>query len=37
MKTSDIIAEGIDIHKLAKTKEEREAKVKELIDLVGLN
>lgn len=37
MKIRDIIAEGIDIHKLAKTKEEREAKVKELIDLVGLN
>lgn len=37
MKIRDIIAEGIDIHKLAKNKEEREAKVKELIDLVGLN
>lgn len=37
MKIRDIIAEGIDIHKLAKTKEEREAKVKEFIDLVGLN
>lgn len=37
MKIRDIIAEGIDIHKLAKAKEEREAKVKELIDLVGLN
>ncbi|VUW93944.1 ABC transporter ATP-binding protein [Streptococcus vestibularis] len=37
MKIRDIIAEGIDIHKLAKSKEEREAKVKELIDLVGLN
>lgn len=37
MKIRDIIAEGIDIHKLAKTKEERESKVKELIDLVGLN
>ncbi|EIC81326.1 Oligopeptidepermease [Streptococcus salivarius PS4] len=37
MKIRDIVAEGIDIHKLAKTKEEREAKVKELIDLVGLN
>lgn len=37
MKIRDIIAEGIDIHKLAKTKEEREAEVKELIDLVGLN
>ena len=37
MKIRDITAEGIDIHKLAKTKEEREAKVKELIDLVGLN
>lgn len=37
MKIRDIIAEGIDIHKLAKSKEEREDKVKELIDLVGLN
>lgn len=37
MKIRDIIAEGIDIHKLAKSKEEREVKVKELIDLVGLN
>lgn len=37
MKIRDIIAEGIDIHKLAKSKEERETKVKELIDLVGLN
>lgn len=37
MKIHDIIAEGIDIHKLAKSKEEREAKVKELINLVGLN
>lgn len=37
MKIRDIIAEGIDIHKLAKSKEEREAKIKELINLVGLN
>ena len=37
MKIRDIIAEGIDIHRLAKSKEEREAKVKELINLVGLN
>lgn len=37
MKIRDIIAEGIDIHKLAKSKEERGAKVKELINLVGLN
>ena len=37
MKIRDIIAEGIDIHKLAKSKEEREAKLKELINLVGLN
>lgn len=37
MMIRDIIAEGIDIHKLAKSKEEREAKVKELINLVGLN
>lgn len=37
MKIRDIIAEGLDIHKLTQTKEEREARVEELIDLVGLN
>lgn len=37
MKVMDIIAEGIDIHKLAKNKKEKEARVYELLDLVGLN
>ena len=37
MKIRDIIAEGLDIHKLVKTKEEREARVEELLSLVGLN
>ena len=37
MKVSDVIAEGIDIHGLAKTKEERMNKVYELLETVGLN
>lgn len=37
MTVGDIIAEGIDIHKLAKTKKERNEKVYELLELVGLN
>lgn len=37
MKIRDIVAEGLDIHGLAKDKESREAKVQELLDLVGLN
>lgn len=37
MKVRDIIAEGIDVNHLAKSKEERNAKVQELLDLVGLN
>ncbi|MEI5906531.1 ABC transporter ATP-binding protein [Bacillus spongiae] len=37
MKVSDIIAEGIDIHGLAKNKEERLNKVYELLETVGLN
>ncbi|KAA8327233.1 ABC transporter ATP-binding protein [Leuconostoc carnosum] len=37
MKVRDIIAEGIDINKLAKNKAERDAKVQHLLDLVGLN
>ncbi|MFS1663272.1 ABC transporter ATP-binding protein [Streptococcus sp. zg-JUN1979] len=37
MKIRDIVAEGLDIHKLVKTKEERTQKVEELLDLVGLN
>lgn len=36
MKVADIIAEGIDIHKLAKNKEERKKRVYELLELVGL-
>ncbi|GKX67082.1 ABC transporter ATP-binding protein [Inconstantimicrobium mannanitabidum] len=37
MTVADIIAEGIDIHGLAKTKEERNQKVYDLLKLVGLN
>ncbi|MGT2925339.1 ABC transporter ATP-binding protein [Streptococcus caviae] len=37
MKVRDIIAEGLDTYKLVKNKEERDAKVQELLDLVGLN
>ncbi|WP_159548547.1 ABC transporter ATP-binding protein [Streptococcus halichoeri] len=37
MKIRDIVAEGLDIHKLTKNKAEREARVQELLDLVGLN
>ena len=37
MKVSDIIAEGIDIHHLASTKEERNQMVDELLETVGLN
>ncbi len=37
MTVEDIIAEGIDIHGLAKNKEERRAKVEELLETVGLN
>ena len=37
MKVRDIIAEGIDIHSLAKTAEERDAMVDELLETVGLN
>ncbi|MED4455421.1 ABC transporter ATP-binding protein [Metabacillus fastidiosus] len=37
MKVSDIIAEGIDIHGLAKSKEERIGKVYDLLETVGLN
>ncbi|AXQ79349.1 ATP-binding cassette domain-containing protein [Streptococcus chenjunshii] len=37
MKIRDIVAEGLDIHKLAKSKEERQQKVQELLSLVGLN
>lgn len=37
MTVEDIIAEGLDIHGLVKTKEERRAKVEELLETVGLN
>ncbi|WP_225743223.1 ABC transporter ATP-binding protein [Marinilactibacillus sp. Marseille-P9653] len=37
MKVRDIIAEGIDIHGLVNSKEERNARVIELLELVGLN
>ncbi|MCF6409202.1 ABC transporter ATP-binding protein [Pseudalkalibacillus salsuginis] len=37
MTVKDIIAEGIDIHGLAKTKEERLQRVHELLETVGLN
>jgi len=37
LKIADVIAEGIDIHGLAKTKEERMNRVYELLETVGLN
>lgn len=37
MTVGDIIAEGIDIHKLVNSKKERNEKVYELLELVGLN
>ena len=37
MKVLDIIAEGIDIHGLAKSKKERKERVHELLETVGLN
>ena len=37
MKVRDIIAEGIDIHHLAATKEERHQMVDKLLETVGLN
>ena len=37
MKVRDIIAEGIKIHKLADGEEEIDARVEELLELVGLN
>jgi oligopeptide transport system ATP-binding protein len=37
MKVSDIIAEGIDIHGLAKTRQERMETVYNLLETVGLN
>lgn len=37
MKIRDIVAEGLDIHKLVSSKEERDAKVEHLLEIVGLN
>ena len=37
MTIGDIIAEGLDIHKLCATKEERTAKIYDLLETVGLN
>ncbi len=37
MKVMDIIAEGITVHGLAKNKKEKEARVYELLEMVGLN
>ncbi|WP_313468524.1 dipeptide/oligopeptide/nickel ABC transporter ATP-binding protein, partial [Streptococcus parasuis] len=37
MKIRDIVAEGLDIHGLTPSKEERDERVQHLLDLVGLN
>lgn len=37
MTVSDIIAEGLDVHKLYKTKEERMEKVYKMLEIVGLS
>ena len=37
MKVRDIIAEGMDIHGIVKTRAERDTKVNELLKMVGLN
>lgn len=37
MKVSDIIAEGLDVHGIIDNKEERKARVTELLETVGLN
>lgn len=37
MKIRDIVAEGLDIHKLVKNNDERDQRVQELLNLVGLN
>lgn len=37
MKVKDIIAEGLDVHHLVKNDQERDARVEELLQIVGLN
>ena len=37
MKIRDIVAEGLDIHNLVHSKAERDQRVEELLELVGLN
>jgi len=37
MKVEDIIAEGLDIHKMTSSKEQRRKKVVEMLELVGLD
>ena len=37
MTVADIVAEPIDVHQLCKTKKEREERIHELMNLVGLN
>lgn len=37
MTVADIVAEGIDIHRLAKSKKERDEKIYRYLNLVGLN
>lgn len=37
MTIMDIIAEGLDIHELVRTKKERKERVNELLEIVGLN
>ena len=37
MKVKDIIAEGLDVHGLVKNEEERDQRVRELLDMVNLN
>lgn len=37
LKVMDIIAEGLDVHKLVSSKEERKKRVYELLETVGLN
>ncbi len=37
MKVKDIIAEGLDVHHLVKNDDERDKRVRELLDMVNLN